>query len=100
MTCPKCAGLLVHDSPLRFQATDDYTVEVSDARTETLSRHCLNCGLYMDLQSLQNRRRQADERKLIRQAEQIALRALIRRPFRLLEQLAAHELRIRQKESA
>ena len=72
MTCPKCRAIMFQEPSLHHQASADYTVDLSDARLVCASWHCLLCGTYCDHVILANRAKQADERRLVAQAETIA----------------------------
>jgi len=77
MTCPKCAARMFPEVSLRFHASADYTLSAFDAGQECAGWHCLCCGQYVDRVVLANRAKQADERRLISQAELIATWTLI-----------------------
>lgn len=57
MSCPRCQGLLVPDSPLRFltleAALDEYTPPGD------CPQRCLSCGNVVDAQILANRAAQS-----------------------------------------
>lgn len=68
MTCPKCAAQMLPDVSLRFHSnTPGAVVDFSD---DAHSWRCL-CGQYVDRTILANRARQADELRLVTQAETI-----------------------------
>lgn len=78
-TCPKCAGLLV-PAPSPLHLLSDYfidTYDLQDKRSVAVS--CANCGYYADAITIKNKAKQADERRLMEQAETWALEAIIRR---------------------
>ena len=77
MTCPKCASLMFAEPSVHHQASADYTLDLTDARLQCQEWHCLLCGTYCDAVILANRAKQADERRLVEQAETIAIFAAL-----------------------
>lgn len=79
MSCPKCSGLLV-PAPSPLHLLSDYfidTYDLQDKRSAAVS--CANCGYYADAITIKNKAKQADERRLVEQAETWAMEAVIRR---------------------
>lgn len=78
MTCSRCASTMCHESSIHHQSTD-YTVDLNDVRLiKSESYHCLICGNYEDAVIVANRAKQADERRLVAEAESIAQCAPLR----------------------
>jgi hypothetical protein len=63
---------MCHESSIHHQSTD-YTPDLNDVRLmRSESYHCLICGNYEDAVIVANRAKQADERRLVAEAESIA----------------------------
>lgn len=78
-TCPKCAGLLV-PAPSPLHLLSDYFIDTYDLQAKrSVAVSCANCGYYADAITIKNKAKQADERRLVEQAETWALEAIIRR---------------------
>lgn len=79
MICPKCAARMLAEPSVHYQASSEYTLDQSDRQTVCRAWHCL-CGQYIDPVILANRARQADEQRLLGQAETIATWAALKLP--------------------
>ena len=78
MTCSKCASLMASESSAHHHSTD-YSVDLGDVQTlHSCAYRCLTCGNFEDQTILANRAKQADERRLVAQAETIATWAAVR----------------------
>ena len=76
MSCPKCSGLLI-PAPSPMHLLSDYfidTYDLQDKRDAAVS--CVNCGYYADAIMISNKSKQADERRLVAQAETWALESV------------------------
>ncbi len=71
MNCPKCSGLLV-SAPVPSLMLTDYFIDTADVQAgESEAVSCVNCGYYADAVTLANRAKQAQEQRLIHEAESI-----------------------------
>lgn len=77
MTCPKCNAQMFAEPSLHYQGGAECLVDLG---TVGPSVHCLLCGTYLEAVILANRARQADERRLLAQAETIAVCAAYHLP--------------------
>lgn len=73
MNCSKCQSLMVRELSAHNHSTD-YSLDLNDVRTMHGGAYrCVCCGNWEDATVLANRARQADERRLVAQAETIAV---------------------------
>jgi hypothetical protein len=72
MNCSKCASLMASESSAHHHSTD-YSVDLGDVQTmHSCAYRCMTCGNFVDPTILANRAKQADERRLLEQANTIA----------------------------
>lgn len=72
MTCPKCAARMFAEPSVHYLSSSEYTVDQTDTKGQCEALHCLLCGTWVDAVIVANRAKQADERRLVAQAETIA----------------------------
>lgn len=72
MTCHKCQGLMIEEPSLHHRATESLLDQFDVSGLCAQSYHCLSCGNYEDGVIVANRRRQAESRRVVQQAETIA----------------------------
>lgn len=64
MTCPRCAACMLRYHALRYESNGESDLsDTSDTRSHITAWHCLACGEYVDAVILENRLRQAVERR-------------------------------------